>query len=190
MDYDLFVIGAGSGGVRAARMAGGQGARVGVAEERFLGGTCVNVGCIPKKLLVYASHFTEERLTATSGYGWTVDPPHFDWATLIEKKNKEIERLNGIYAGLLDGAGCDRIEGTARIEGPNEVSVGDRRVTAENILVATGGWPSLPDIPGIEHAISSNEAFYLPELPKRVAVVGAGTSRSSSPGSSTASVPT
>jgi len=172
-DYDLFTIGAGSGGVRASRVAAGSGARVAVAEERYLGGTCVNVGCIPKKLLVYASHFAEDFEDA-AGFGWTVGERRFDWARLIANKNQEIERLNGVYKRLLDQAGVTHIEGRARLVDAHTVQVGEQRHTAEHILVATGGWPSLPEIPGIEHAISSNEAFFLPHLPERVIVVGGG----------------
>jgi glutathione reductase (NADPH) len=172
-DYDLFTIGAGSGGVRASRVSASYGARVAVAEERYLGGTCVNVGCIPKKLLVYASELRDE-VRDMAGFGWTVGPQSHDWPTLIRNKDREIHRLNGIYARLLHHAGVDRIEGRARIVDPHTVAVGERRITAEHILVATGGWPHMPDIPGIEHAISSNEAFYLPELPRRVVVVGGG----------------
>jgi glutathione reductase (NADPH) len=173
-DFDLFVIGAGSGGVRASRMCAERGARVAVAEERYLGGTCVNVGCIPKKLLVYASHFPEEREQAVRGYGWDAPEASFDWGTFRSNKDREISRLNGIYADLLDRAGVTRMEGTARLRGPHEVAIGDRTVRAEHILVATGGWPSVPEIPGIEHAITSNEAFFLESLPRRVAVVGGG----------------
>ena len=177
-DYDLFVIGAGSGGVRASRMAAGYGARVAVAEERYLGGTCVNVGCVPKKLLVCASGFADHYREA-SGFGWTAAEPAFDWEKLIANKNREIERLNGIYRGLLDGAGVELFEGRARLLDPHTVEIesggnGRRSVTADQILVAVGGWPALPAIPGIEHAISSNEAFYLERLPERVVVVGGG----------------
>ena len=174
-DYDLFVIGAGSGGVRASRLSASFGARVAVAEERFLGGTCVNVGCIPKKLLVYASAFREELDEATEGYGWSVGDVRFDWPTLIENKNREIERLNRVYAGLLDGSGVERIEGRALVEGPNSVSVGGRQFTARHILVATGGQAYRPpEIEGIEHAITSDEAFYLEELPERILIMGGG----------------
>ena len=177
-DYDLFVIGAGSGGVRASRMAAGYGARVAVAEERYLGGTCVNVGCVPKKLLVCASGFADHYREA-SGFGWTADEPAFDWGQLIANKNGEIERLNGIYQGLLDGAGVELFEGRARLLDPHTVEIesggnGRRSVTADQILVAVGSWPEMPAIPGIEHAISSNEAFYLERLPERFAVVGGG----------------
>ena len=177
-DYDLFVIGAGSGGVRASRMAAGYGARVAVAEERYLGGTCVNVGCVPKKLLVCASAFSDHYREA-SGFGWTAGPPAFDWTRLLGNKNREIERLNGIYRGLLDGAGVDLLEGRARLRDPHTVEIdggelGESRVTADQVLIAVGSWPDMPPIPGIEHAISSNEAFYLERLPERVVVVGGG----------------
>ena len=172
-DYDLFTLGAGSGGVRASRISAGYGARVAVAEERYLGGTCVNVGCIPKKLLVYASAFREEFEDA-AGFGWTVGDRSADWPALIASKNREIERLNGVYARLLDAAGVERLEGRARLVDEHTLRVGDRTITAEHILIAVGGWPHLPDIPGIEHAISSNEAFFLPALPQRAIVVGGG----------------
>lgn len=173
-DYDLFVIGAGSGGTRAARVAAARGARVAVAEERALGGTCVNVGCIPKKLLVYASHVREEIADAERGYGFRVGEPSFDWRTFVANKDREIERLNGVYAKLLDEAGAHRIEGSAAFVDPHTLEVAGRRVTAAHVLVATGGWPSLPELPGVEHAITSNEAFHLPELPRRIAIVGGG----------------
>ena len=173
-DFDLFVIGAGSGGVRAGRFSAGFGARVAVAEERDLGGTCVNVGCIPKKLMVYASHYAEDFHDARAGYGWDVSPRGFDWRSLIENKDREIRRLNEIYRGLLDGAGVKRIEGHAHIVDPHTVEVEGARYSADNILVATGSWPFLPDIPGIEHAVSSNEIFHLDEQPRRVLIVGGG----------------
>ncbi|MCZ6821444.1 MAG: glutathione-disulfide reductase [Deltaproteobacteria bacterium] len=172
-DYDLFTIGAGSGGVRASRVSAGLGARVAIAEERYLGGTCVNVGCIPKKLLVYASHYTEDFEDARA-YGWTVGKSSFDWATLIRNKDREIARLNEVYRKLLDQSGVKRIEGRARIVDQNTVAIGDRTFSAKNILIATGSWPSVPEIPGIEHAITSNEAFHLKQLPRRVIVVGGG----------------
>lgn len=172
-DFDLFVIGAGSGGVRASRFAAGFGAKVAVAESRYLGGTCVNVGCVPKKLLVYGSHFHED-FAAAKGYGWTVGTPVLDWATLIGNKNREIERLNGIYAKLLDNSGVTRLDGHARILDPHTVDVAGTQYSCERILIATGGWPAIPDIPGREHVISSNEAFFLETLPKRVIVVGGG----------------
>ena len=172
-DFDLFVIGAGSGGVRAARISAINGGRVAVAEDRYLGGTCVNVGCVPKKLFVYGSHFSEEFEDAAA-YGWDVQASSLDWDRLRDNKTKEIERLNGIYAGLLDNAGVTRVWGTARLLDPHTVAVGDETYTAENILIATGGWPVQPDFPGAEHAITSNEAFYLEKLPKRVLVHGGG----------------
>lgn len=172
-DYDLFVIGAGSGGVRASRIASGFGARVAVAEEYRVGGTCVIRGCVPKKLLVYASHFSEDFETAR-GYGWDVGEATFDWKTLIARKDAEIERLNGLYIQTLEGAGVEIINGRALVEGPNSVRVGDKVYTAKTILVAVGGWPTMPDVPGIEHAISSNEALHLDELPKRIVIVGGG----------------
>lgn len=172
-DFDLFVIGAGSGGVRAARFAAGFGARVAVAESRYLGGTCVNVGCVPKKLLVYGAHFAEDFEQAT-GFGWSLGEANFDWATLIANKNREIQRLNGIYRNLLTNSGVSLFEGHARIVDAHTVEVNGQRHSTERILIATGGWPQIPDIPGREHAISSNEAFFLKQLPKRVLVVGGG----------------
>ena len=172
-EFDLFVIGAGSGGVRAARFAAGFGAKVAVAESRYLGGTCVNVGCVPKKLLVYGAHFSED-FEQASGFGWNLGEAKFDWPTLIANKDREIHRLNGIYRNLLVNSGVTLLEGHARLTGPNEVEVNGQRHTAKNILIATGGWPQIPEIPGHEHAISSNEAFFLKELPKRVLVVGGG----------------
>jgi glutathione reductase (NADPH) len=172
-DFDLFVIGAGSGGVRAARFAAGFGAKVAVVESRYLGGTCVNVGCVPKKLLVYGSHFAED-FEQAKGYGWTVGETAFDWPTLIANKNREIERLNGIYRKLLVNSGVTLLEGHGRLLDPHTVEVDGQRYSAERILIATGGWPVIPNIPGREHAISSNEAFFLEQLPKRVIVVGGG----------------
>ena len=172
-EFDLFVIGAGSGGVRAARFAAGFGAKVAVAESRYLGGTCVNVGCVPKKLLVYGAHFAED-FEQASGFGWSLGEANFDWATLIANKDREIHRLNGIYRNLLVNSGVTLMEGHAKITGPHEVEVNGQRHSAQHILIATGGWPQIPEIPGHEHAISSNEAFFLKELPKRVLVVGGG----------------
>ncbi|WP_440974769.1 glutathione-disulfide reductase [Pseudomonas koreensis] len=172
-DFDLYVIGAGSGGVRAARFAAGFGAKVAVAESRYLGGTCVNVGCVPKKLLVYGAHFAED-FEQASGFGWSLGEANFDWATLIANKDREINRLNGIYRNLLVNSGVTLHEAHAKIVGPHEVEVNGERFTAKNILIATGGWPQIPEIPGHEHAISSNQAFFLKELPKRVLVVGGG----------------
>ena len=172
-DYDLFVIGAGSGGVRAARMAGGFGARVAIAEDRYLGGTCVNVGCIPKKLFVYASHFAED-FNDAAGYGWQVAEPVFKWDELLRNKNIEISRLNSIYKNLLESNGVSLFNGRAEIAGPNTVQVNGERITAQRILVATGGWPHIPDIPGKQYIISSNEAFFLESLPASVVIVGGG----------------
>ncbi len=172
-DYDLFVIGAGSGGVRAARMSASMGARVGIAEDRYYGGTCVNVGCVPKKLFVYASHVREDVADA-AGFGWSGEPPRFDWPTLLENKNREIARLNGIYDSLLKNAGVEIHWGRAVLIDPQTVEVGDQRFSAEKILVATGSWPVKPDIPGAELAITSNEAFFLDALPKKALIVGGG----------------
>lgn len=172
-DFDLFVIGAGSGGVRAARFAASYGARVAVAESRYLGGTCVNVGCVPKKLLVYGAHYAED-IGQAQGYGWTIDGATFDWKTLIANKDHEIQRLNGIYKNLLTDSGVTLLQAHARLIDAHTVEVEGRHYSAEHILVATGGWPFVPEIPGREHAITSNEAFYLDELPRRVLVVGGG----------------
>lgn len=173
-DFDLVVIGAGSGGVRAARMAAGHGARVAIIEERFFGGTCVNVGCVPKKLFSYGASFPDEfRLAAD--YGYTVDGWSFDWATLRDNKSREIERLNGIYRRLLDNAGVAVFEGHGRIEGPGRVSVdGDVQLNAEHILIATGGKPFVPEFPGNDQVRISDDLFYLDQLPRTVAVVGGG----------------
>ncbi|MBD9656454.1 MULTISPECIES: glutathione-disulfide reductase [unclassified Pseudomonas] len=172
-DFDLFVIGAGSGGVRAARFAAGYGARVAVAESRYLGGTCVNVGCVPKKLLVYGAQFADE-FEHAEGFGWTPGQASFSWPTLIANKNREIERLNGIYRKLLVGSGVSLLEGHARLLDEHRVEVDGKTYSAERILIATGGWPHIPEIPGHEHAINSNQAFFLEELPRRVLVVGGG----------------
>ncbi|VVO29163.1 glutathione-disulfide reductase [Pseudomonas fluorescens] len=172
-DFDLYVIGAGSGGVRAARFAAGFGAKVAVAESRYLGGTCVNVGCVPKKLLVYGAHFAED-FEQAKGFGWSPGEAEFDWPTLIANKDREINRLNGIYRNLLVNSGVTLHEGHARLIDPHQVEINGERFTARHILLATGGWPQIPDIPGHEHAISSNQAFFLKELPKRVLVVGGG----------------
>jgi glutathione reductase (NADPH) len=172
-DFDLFVIGAGSAGVRAARFSAGFGARVAVAESRYLGGTCVNVGCVPKKLMVYGAHYSED-FEQAKGYGWSSGEAHFDWPTLIANKNREISRLNGVYRKLLDSSGVTLMEGHARLHGPHEVEINGQVHTAEHIMIATGGWPQVPEIPGREHAITSNEVFFLEQMPKRVVVVGGG----------------
>ncbi|MBT4490224.1 MAG: glutathione-disulfide reductase [Rhodospirillaceae bacterium] len=172
-DFDLFVFGAGSGGVRASRIAAGHGARVAVAEEYRYGGTCVIRGCVPKKLFVYASHFSEDFEDAES-FGWTVGKASFDWSKLIANKDREIDRLNGIYINLLDSAGVRRYDGRARLRDAHTIEIGDDVVPSERILLATGGTPTFPDVPGIEHAISSNEAFHLETLPEHITIVGGG----------------
>ncbi|MGQ9424538.1 glutathione-disulfide reductase [Gilvimarinus sp. F26214L] len=172
-DYDLFVIGAGSGGVRASRVAAQLGARVAVAESRYLGGTCVNVGCVPKKLFMYGAQFSEE-FAAAPGFGWQLGEVGFDWPTLRDNKNREIERLNSVYGNLLTNAGVELHRGHARLIDAQQVEVDGKSFSCRYILIAAGSWPFVPDLPGAEHAITSNEVFYLPELPKRVAVVGAG----------------
>ena len=172
-EYDFLVIGAGSGGVRAARMAAAKGLRVAIVEESYLGGTCVNVGCIPKKLFVYASHYRED-LEDSRGFGWSTSLPPFDWQTLLANKNEEISRLHGIYRRLLANAGVEIIEGRAHFVDPATVGVGDRHLNASTFLVATGGVPDRPQIPGGELAIVSDQAFFLEELPKRVAIIGGG----------------
>ena len=172
-DFDLFVIGAGSGGVRAARFAASYGARVAVAESRYLGGTCVNVGCVPKKLLVYGAHFADD-FEQAQGFGWSLEQANFNWGTLIANKNREIDRLNGIYRNLLVNSGVTLLEGHARIVDDHSVELDGKRYSAKNILIATGGWPHIPEVPGHEHAIGSNEVFFLEQLPKRVLVIGGG----------------
>jgi glutathione reductase (NADPH) len=172
-DFDLFTIGGGSGGVRASRVSAGYGAKVAIAESGRFGGTCVNVGCIPKKLFAYAAHLREDFEVAAS-FGWTVGEPRFDWATLLANKDKEIARLNGVYERVLSLAGVEILRGRAMVVDPHTVEVGGRRFSAKHILVATGSWPTVPDIPGRNHAITSNEAFHLQRLPRRVVVVGGG----------------
>jgi len=172
-DYDLFVIGAGSGGVRASRVAASLGARVAVAEESDLGGTCVNLGCVPKKLFVYAAHFRDDFEDA-AGFGWSLGDRRFDWPTLVANKDREIARLNGIYRRLLVDAGVDLLEARARVNDAHTLEIAGRTITAANILIATGSQPSMPDIPGIELALSSDQIFHLAELPRRIVVVGGG----------------
>lgn len=174
-DFDLIVIGAGSGGVRLARMSAQRGAKVAVVESRYLGGTCVNVGCVPKKLFVYGAHVHDE-LEDAAGYGWRVplDQVSFDWPTLVANKNAEIERLNGIYGRLLENAGVEIINGTATISNANTVTVGERSYSAKHITVATGSWPVVPDVPGKDCILTSNEMFYLPQLPRHAVVWGGG----------------
>ncbi|MBV9889430.1 MAG: glutathione-disulfide reductase, partial [Rhizobacter sp.] len=173
-EFDLFVIGAGSGGVRFARMAAQRGARVAVAEDAALGGTCVNLGCIPKKLYSFAAHYHESFVEA-AGFGWELgDAPAFDWETLKANRRVEIARLNTAYRQLLEGAGATTVRGRARVAGSHEVDVAGTRYRAERIVVATGGWPVPADVPGGERAISSNEVFDLPTFPRRLVVVGGG----------------
>jgi len=174
-NFDLIVIGAGSGGVRLARMSAAKGAKVAVVESRYLGGTCVNVGCVPKKLFVYGSHAGED-IADAEGYGWSLpkDQVRFDWARLVANKNAEIERLNGIYGRLLENAGVTIIEGSATLADANTVVVGDQRYSAKHITVATGSWPVIPDVPGKECILSSNEMFYLPQLPRQAVIWGGG----------------
>ena len=173
-DYDLFVIGAGSGGVRASRVAASHGAKVAVAEEHRVGGTCVIRGCVPKKLLVYGSHFAEE-LQDAAHYGWSVDGMHFDWATLRDTVLRDVDRLNGLYEQTLENNNVERFLERATITGPNSVKLASgREITTRIILIAVGAWPVLPEFPGVEHCITSNEVFHLPELPRRVVIQGAG----------------
>ena len=172
-DFDLFVLGAGSGGVRASRVAASLGARVAIAEERYLGGTCVNVGCIPKKLLVYASAYSEE-FEDSAGFGWTLGERSFAWKKLITNKDAEIARLNDVYENLLVNAGVKILRGRARFVDPHTIALGGETFTARYILVATGGWPLVPPVPGAELAITSNEAFHLGALPERIVIVGGG----------------
>jgi glutathione reductase (NADPH) len=172
-DFDLITIGAGSGGIRASRLAGSYGARVAIVEKSRVGGTCVMRGCIPKKLLVYGTHYADEFEDAR-GFGWTVDGARLDWAALIEAKNRELDRLEGVYGGILRRNNVQLIEGKGVVEDAHTVDVAGRRLTAKKLLIACGGWPTLPNIPGIEHAITSNEALDLAELPRRLAIVGGG----------------
>tara|TARA_B100001123_G_C15302828_1_gene1021662 strand:- start:1161 stop:2519 length:1359 start_codon:yes stop_codon:yes gene_type:complete len=173
-DYDLFVLGAGSGGVRASRVAASHGAKVGICEESRVGGTCVIRGCIPKKLMVYGAHFKDEFENA-SAYGWNVESVTFDWSTLISNRDKEIDRLNQLYIGLLHDAGVDLFSSHGSIRDAHTVQMNDgTQVRTQNILIATGGVPSLPKIPGIENAVTSNEVFHLRSLPKQIVIVGGG----------------
>lgn len=173
-DYDLFIIGAGSGGVRAARIAAGHGAKVAAAEEYRVGGTCVIRGCVPKKLLVYGSHFAED-LADAKRFGWDTSGATFDWATLRDNVAAEVDRLEGLYSQTYANAGVEVFKERAVVTGPNSVRLASgREISATTILVATGAWPAMPDIPGIEHAITSNEVFHLPALPRRAVIAGAG----------------
>jgi glutathione reductase (NADPH) len=173
VDFDLFVIGGGSAGVRCARIAAGHGARVGVAEERFWGGTCVNVGCVPKKFMVMAAEYGAAAEDAR-GFGWNIAKGAHDWATLIAAKDKEIARLNATYKRLLDQSGAKIFEAKARFIDAHTLDVGGERITAERIVIATGGHPTRPDIPGAELGIISDSAFYLERMPARVAIIGGG----------------
>ncbi len=173
-DIDLFIIGAGSGGVRAARIAAGYGKKVAMAEKQFYGGTCVNVGCVPKKLMTYVAGYASA-MNDAKGYGWNIDERTLDWKTFISRKNDEITRLNGIYENMLKNAGVQIHWGAAKIEDANTVRVGEHTITAERILIATGGSVFVPDIEGAkEHGITSDDIFYLDEMPKRLVVAGVG----------------
>ena len=172
-DYDLFTIGGGSGGVRASRVAATMGARVAIAESDRFGGTCVNVGCIPKKLFSYAAHFREDFEVAKS-FGWTAGEARFDWPTLLANKNREIARLNGVYEKVLRDVGVTILRGRASVHDAHTVEFGGKTYTAQHILVATGSWPQVPAIVGREHAITSNDAFFLERLPRRALLVGGG----------------
>jgi glutathione reductase (NADPH) len=173
-DYDLFTIGAGSGGVRASRIAASHGAKVAVAEEYRVGGTCVIRGCVPKKMLVYGAHFAED-LQDARAFGWDVGEPKFDWPTLRDNVLKDVDRLNGLYTQTLENNHVEIIPQRATVSGPNEVTLADgRKVTAKYILICTGARPHVPDCPGNEHGITSNEAFHLEALPKRILIAGGG----------------
>ena len=172
-DYDLITIGAGSGGVRASRMAAAMGKRVAVCEESRVGGTCVMRGCVPKKLLVYGAHYAED-LEDAVGFGWSIQSAKFDWPALIDNKNVELNRLETVYHRILRESGVEILEGRGKLLDAHTVEVNGKSCTADYILIATGGWPSMPDIPGIEHVITSNEALDLDELPERIVIVGGG----------------
>ncbi len=172
-EYDLFIIGGGSGGIRAARISSNLGARVALAEESNLGGTCVNVGCVPKKLLFYASHFAED-FNNSNYYGWSFDNKKFNWNKLIKNKNIEIERLNNIYKKMLLDASVDIFSGHASLVDSNTIKIGDKLITSKNILISTGGYPFIPKITGNDHVFTSNEAFFLKSLPKKIIIVGGG----------------
>ncbi|WP_373475127.1 glutathione-disulfide reductase [Sphingorhabdus sp.] len=173
-DYDLFVIGAGSGGVRAARISASHGARVAVAEEYRIGGTCVIRGCVPKKLLVYGSHFAED-LADAKRFGWNTEGASFDWPTLRDNVAAEVDRLEGLYGEIFTNNNVEIFHERAVVSGPNSIRLaGGRDISARYILIATGAWPSIPDVPGADLGITSNEVFHLPELPKRAVIAGAG----------------
>src|SRR5579863_6159995 len=172
-DFDLFTIGAGSGGVAGSRRAGSYGAKVAICESVRVGGTCVLRGCVPKKLLVYGAEFADA-FEDSAGYGWTLGERRFDWAKLIAAKNKELDRLEGIYVNMLRSSHVKIIEGVGKLVDPHTVEVDGKAYTAQHIMIATGAWPEMPRIPGIEHVITSNEALDLPTLPKRILIVGGG----------------
>ena len=172
-DYDLITIGAGSGGVRASRRASNKGKKVAIIENMRIGGTCVMRGCVPKKLLVIAGHFANDFEDAV-GYGWAPTKPKFNWDNLITAKSKELDRLEGVYHKILKNAGVKEITGTGRLKDAHTVEVNGKLHTTQTILISTGGWPHLPNVPGIEHAITSNEALDLENLPNRIAIVGGG----------------
>jgi glutathione reductase (NADPH) len=172
-DFDMFTIGAGSGGVASSRRAGSYGAKVAICEDSRVGGTCVIRGCVPKKLLVYGAQFADA-FEEAPGFGWTVPAPSHDWTKLIANKNREIDRLEGVYRDLLRNSGVKLIEGRGVLVDPHTVEIDGKRFTAANILVATGAHPVMPQIAGIEHAITSNEALDLPALPRRIVIVGGG----------------
>lgn len=172
-DFDYFVIGGGSGGIASARRAAEYGAKVGIAEFNNLGGTCVNRGCVPKKLMVYASRFPDV-FEESQGYGWSEVKSQLDWQKMITAVNKEVERLNGVYQRMLDKSGVKFYNSYARFVDAHTIEVGEEKVTAEKILIAVGGHPIKPDIPGIEHTIVSDDMFHLSSQPKRIVVIGAG----------------
>jgi glutathione reductase (NADPH) len=172
-DYDLITIGAGSGGVRASRRASSKGKKVAIIENMRIGGTCVMRGCVPKKLLVIAGHFGDDFEDAL-GYGWAFGKPSFKWADLITAKSQELDRLERVYHKILKDSGVKEISGTGKLKNTHTIDVDGKLYTTENILISTGGWPHLPNVPGIEHAITSNEALDLKNFPNRVAIVGGG----------------
>ncbi|HEY5711745.1 MAG TPA: FAD-dependent oxidoreductase, partial [Allosphingosinicella sp.] len=173
-DYDLFVIGAGSGGVRAARVSAAHGARVAIAEEYKIGGTCVIRGCVPKKLLVYGAHFAED-LQDAQRFGWKVGKSSFHWPTLRDNVLAEVERLEGIYTDILDRHEVETFAQRAKVTGPNEVTLADgSKVSAATILIATGSHPVVPDVPGAEYGVTSNEMFHLDKVPRRAVIAGGG----------------
>lgn len=172
-DYDLITLGAGSGGVAGSRRAAALGARVAICEQERVGGTCVLRGCVPKKLLMYGAHFSEE-LEDARGYGWSIKDASFDWSALIDAKNRELDRLNGIYLKLLENSGVTLLKGAARLLDAHTVAVGEQTLTARHIMIATGGAPFRPAIPGVELALTSNEALELKTLPRHIVIIGGG----------------